>query len=1056
MRINTTRAQVRSKTRIDLATGRFTRWQATVLSIIVFGMSLAVADAEPKKKSFSIEAQPAKQSLTLYARQAQVQLGFAADVVTDDIVTNAVIGEYDVTQALELLLKNTGLQAEYGERGIIIRRFSTPQRAGGVDEPPTPVAETTRLELPRTSTLATVQSSTTQAFDSGGGKSEESRAELDEIIVTGSQIRGAGAAGANVIELDREYIKLSGFSTTQEVLQSIPQNFATGANELTEVYGVGFNSNSGFGSSVNLRGLGTESTLILVNGRRVAPGGGFGNFVDPNSIPASAIERIDVLPDGASAIYGSDAIAGVINIILRDDFEGAETSLRYAPGLNDIDETQVSQVLGTRWGRGNVMLTFDYYDRSALKSEDRSYTRDSDLTSLGGNNYSQIISNPGNILDPTQFVFFADAVFAIPENQNGTALSPTDLIDLSVNPDAVNLQNTREGTTVLPEQRRYGASLLMSQELTDKIDLFADVLYSSREYENRTILPQSRFISGTVLTVPSSNPFFVDPFGGSSQISVAYSFVDDYGPPRTSGSVDTMGATLGSTFELNRTWALEIYGSYNREETDALNDRVPNTALLQAALADPNPATAFNPFGDGSHTNPATLAAIEGFTNPRKKSELSVFNAQIDGDLFDLPGGPAKLAIGAQHRDQSLEHRGSAFARTLEPVPSAWHLERDVTAAFAEAYLPIVTSKNGRPGMRSLAVSIAARYEDYSDFGDTIDPKLGVAWSPTEDLVLRSTFGTSFRAPLLTELDPAGQTFQTIAALPDPASPTGTSTVLLKNGTSPDLISEEGTTWTVGLDIEPAAMRGLKVGLTYFSTEIEQLIARPAQTITQYLQNPQNFAPVIQRVPDDVDLATVETFYNEPSCFCFIPADEIDVVIDNRLNNLNKSEVSGLDVDVAYAFNTESGSLNFWLYASHLFDFKTQRFAGGPLEEQLDTLFNPNSLRIRGGLTWNRGAVRAAITGDFVGDYTADAGACGDSVEGFCPVSSWTTWNLNLGYDFDERYSGFLAGTNVSLNVRNVFDRDPPFVEIPVGAAFDPVNANPWGSFLSFQVTKTW
>lgn len=349
-----------------------------VLLAVVFGMSLAVADAGTKKKLFSIEAQPARHSLTLYARQAQVQLGFAAGV--NDIVTNAVIGEYDVAQALKLLLEGTGLHAEHGERGIIIRPIQRTEGAGSVDEPTIVGAKTTSLKLVKSLTLpsaqAIQQSNSAVAGQIGENQRPQPTQELDNIIVTGTSIRGVTNPASSVISFTREDIERSGVATLPQFIQTIPQNFTGGFTDVTaNVPGAAeAGGNVTQGTGVNLRGLGSESTLTLLNGRRLAPAG-LGRFTDISTIPASAVERIEVVLDGASAVYGADAVGGVVNIILRDDFDGAETAVRYetvTEGGRDI--WRATQALGTSWDAGSVLMSYEFSSQAPLSSTERSFT----------------------------------------------------------------------------------------------------------------------------------------------------------------------------------------------------------------------------------------------------------------------------------------------------------------------------------------------------------------------------------------------------------------------------------------------------------------------------------------------------------------------------------------------------------------------------------------------------------------------------------------------------------------------------------------------------------
>ena len=1004
------------------------RWRQPLLALMLSVTAPALADrasAGPDDSAtspveFDIPAQAVSTALGEFARHVDVQLFFITNGF-EHVRANAVSGTYPAQQALDLLLAGTGLAASCSpDSGIKV----------------TPVDASPR------SLLTGAQRADDRGNAAAGRNGDAGLTEmLEEIVVTGTQIRGTAPVGARLITLDRDYIELSGLATTQELIQTVPQNFGDGANEANTTVGLDAGSlNFGFSSSVNLRGLGADSTLVLLDGRRSAAGGGAGGFVDPNSIPVSAIERIEVLPDGASSIYGSDAIGGVVNVIPRRDYQGSETHLQYSPDINDIDEIRFSQLFGKSWDSGSMLVAYEFYDRGSLRAEDREYTRSSDLTPFGGTNHDGRGSNPGNVIRYTLVDGSEQTVlFPIPGGQDGTSLTPA---DLATGPP--NLQNRRAGSTVLPEQTRNTVFVSVSRVLSARVELFAETRYSNREFETFAFADVSNH-----LTVPSTNPFFVDPFGGSKDLRIDYSYVADYGARRRAGDVDTVSVTLGATFGLSNSWELEVYGSYNAEQTTSDNDRFPNAALLRDALADPDPATAFNPFGDGSHTDPATLAAIEGFRNIAIDSQLAVLNAVADGELFELPGGAARLAIGSQFRDESLHSDELLFTSTAEPVPNDaanFDLDRNVAAAFIELYMPLVSERNRLAGVRQLQFSAAARYEEYSDFGGTFDPKVGVSWSPLAGLNIRGTAGTSFRAPLLQELNMSD--FVLLLPARDPASATGLTDVLFLLGTGGDLGPQEATTWTAGIDIEPKPDSGFRAGVTYFQTEVDGVIQFPSADISSILQDPEQFAPVITRCP--CDRAVVNALFDDPrSSGTPAPAGEVGAIVNARLQNIAKAEVSGIDLDLAYSWDSTAGSFDLSLRASRLFDFKRQ-LANGPLVDHVDTITHPSSLKIRSSLSWRSGGIDAAIISNHVGDYVDNVSSPQRH------VSSWTTWDLRLGYEFDGRVSKFLEGAEASLNVRNVLDEDPPFVDGSTGVGFDSINANPIGRLAVFQLTKTW
>lgn len=361
------------------------RFRHIGFSIVILGLSVSLSAAEPAKRMFNIEAKPAAQSLTDYAQQAHTQLGYDVDIV-DDILTNAVVGEYESAEALELLLEGTGLAAEHGERGIFIRRVPKREVGGDIEERTPPVAETNSLQFAQTlaaeaqATVAQNQTSRTTETDSG---EDEKKRPLEEIIVTGTNIRGIAPDSSPTRTYTREDIQISGAGTTQDFIQTLTENFGGGSNANIPArlgdQGAAFNAAPGgsFGSSVNLRGLGSGATLVVLNGHRLAPASTIGDFTDISMIPASAIERVETLTDGASSIYGSDAVAGVVNFILRDDIDGLETSLRYGTGTENgtPDQYRADIIGGKNWDSGHALVAYEFFNQEQLSVEDRSFAQ---------------------------------------------------------------------------------------------------------------------------------------------------------------------------------------------------------------------------------------------------------------------------------------------------------------------------------------------------------------------------------------------------------------------------------------------------------------------------------------------------------------------------------------------------------------------------------------------------------------------------------------------------------------------------------------------------------
>jgi hypothetical protein len=347
----------------------------------------AMATANPQeKKIFNIDAGPAAQTLNQYARQAGIDLGFPIDVV-GDIRTNPLKGEYESREALDLLLEGTGLVAKSASSGVIISQVRRTNQEIGRDASAAKRPRTPNGTVPPTS------------------EKEVASSRLEEILVTGTRIRGSEGASP-VITITRQEIERASYATVEELIDKLPQNFGAGASHdrftdlrsTSNVVGGNIGQLAG-GSSINLRGLGASSTLVLINGRRISSSGIGAQFVDVSNIPLSAIERVDVLVDGGSAIYGADAIAGVVNFILRDDYDGAETRIRYGTDTGgDTSEALFGQSIGKEWGSGSILAFYEYYHHDNLLNTDRHFAASTDLTSLGGTDWRGTGGNPANII----------------------------------------------------------------------------------------------------------------------------------------------------------------------------------------------------------------------------------------------------------------------------------------------------------------------------------------------------------------------------------------------------------------------------------------------------------------------------------------------------------------------------------------------------------------------------------------------------------------------------------------------------------------------------------
>jgi iron complex outermembrane recepter protein len=971
---------------------------ALALSVsVALAAPVAPAAAQEQRQSYSLPAQPLAQSLREVSLRSGRNVVAPAELLRGRTAP-AVRGTYTLEEVVAALLAGSGLTARWVGDGLLIER---------------------------------VQSSESSATADGSAESE--------ILVTGTRIRGAGPVGSTVTVVDREAMDRSGYATTQDIAQTIPQNFGGSPNEGT---GAGsFNSDSGFntaaGSSINLRGLGTGSTLVLLNGDRPPLGGFSGVFSDISMIPASAIERIEIVADGASAIYGSDAVAGVVNIIPRTSFTGGETRLRIGTADGDSEDIVASQLLGTRWSGGQAMIAYEYYRRTELAAADRAYATD-DLRPYGGTDNRTRYASPGTIIAAN------GQTFAIPRGQDGRGLRPSDLTA-----GTFNLGDDWDEVDLLPDQRRHSVFAAASQELAHGVRLYARGLYSNRQFSQR-----ERPISNVARTVPVTNPFYVDPIGTRRPVRVQYSFVQDLGPETRNGRVEAYGGTLGVEANLAR-WSIDLHGTWGRQaERYAILNRV-NSARLNAALADPDPATAYNLFGDGPSTNPATIAKIRGSTRSGNSGTVWSAALRADGPLFALPGGDVRLAVGGEYREERYEDQATiSDVSTLTPVelaPIALPGPRRVRAAYGELHVPVFGAGLTPPGFHRLDLSAAVRTERYSDFGATTNPKLGIAWEPLRGLTLRGTWGQSFRAPNFNNLrqDPANSLFFAYT-LPDPASPTGQTNVLVLRGNDPELRPERATSWTLGVDVRPPSIPGLYGSVTYYNIAYRDRIASPAANLFSFLVNRETYEGIID---PDPSLATIQGYFASPvfqNPFNLGP-EQIELLIDARLQNLSIVEQSGIDVDLGYSFDLLGGKADVGLTGAYIFHIRQALTASAPPVDVVDRLGNPVDLRLRARAGWSDERWSVSLFGNYLDSYANLTTAVPQT------VGSWITFDLQLGYRFGAVGNG--GGLELALSATNLFDRDPPdaaYSSPPFSVGFDPDNASPLGRVVSLTVTKRW
>jgi iron complex outermembrane recepter protein len=851
----------------------------------------------------------------------------------------------------------------------------------------------------------------------------ENASTLEEIVVTGSHIRGAEAAGSKLIVIGRDQIDASGYGRVEDVLATVTQNFNR-ANAAVGEPGF-FNLNRG--AEVQLRGLGVGTTLTLVNGQRQGASGYQGTFTDVSTIPVSAIERIEILPEGTAALYGSDAIGGVVNIILRRNFEGIEAHVRGSATDGGATERSAALLLGHAGSRGNVLAGFQFNDSEALRCSARTYcAANADFRRFGGTDLRGFASNPGTILDPNTLAPIA----AIPRGQDGTNLTAAQLI-----PGTANYTDNVTDNDILPKQTMRSAFVSASYKVTEQWEIAADGRYSRRDFRFSFPVPADDFL------VPATNAF--NHLGGP--VLVAYDFSRDFGPVADSGPTETSFVSAALKGMLPKGWQINLAGAYAKASADFLETNYTlNYPAINTALASLDPATALNIFGDGSHTNATALAALrrQNITT----NDLNVFTAAsanviADGPLFNWRAGAIRLAVGGEFR-----HEHSAGINISENPEDRGRLIR---SGFFELAVPMMGPHGGSAANR-LDLSLSGRYDSYSDAGSTFNPKVGFSWRPLALVKVRGNWGTSFRAPpfFWSNRDQVGDAG--IADVVDPRSPTGSTRALLLLGPLPVLTPETARAWNAGVDLTPPAIQNFSLSLTYFDIDYQGKIQHPGPDTMSFLTQEAQLASLITRnpTPAQIDAVCKKTPLYGGDC-----SQPIAAILDGRFRNLASLKTRGVDAVLGYFVDSARGKVTFSLNGSYTIDQEQQITPTAPVVDLVNTVGNPPSLRLVGNLSWSLRGWTVQSTVNYTGAYR-DPGS-----SPVRRVDSWTTVDVNIGYRVDGG-SGWLANTQSNLGINNALDQRPPFVnqfDLTSGTfGYDPANASLLGRQVSLLLVKRW
>lgn len=838
----------------------------------------ALAANEPAY-TFALPEENLGDALRAIATRAGLELYASADDV-NRAVSKPLRGTFTAREAIGKLLEGTGLVARFSEGAVVIRKSEQSDAA------------------------------------------EAGEVTSSAIVVTGTHIRGA-IPSAPVRTASREDIEEQGHSDLGDFIRSIPENFSGGQNP--GVTGGGSqgdgNENDSSSSALNLRGLGPAATLTLLNGHRMAYDT-VAQGVDISQIPLAAIDRIEVVTDGSSALYGSDAVGGVANVILRRDYRGALVSARLGGSTDGGNFQQQYDVLtGSRWDSGGVMVAGSYSNVTAVTARERDYAR--------------------------------------------------------------SLDNS---ATLDPWRRQYSFLAAGHQELTSRLGFEFDAQYNKRLTE------------------------LASPFLTTSDVT-------------TNGLLSrpkVQSATVSGTlrWDLGSSWTISATGVYGLSDNHIISHR-----YLSGA---------------------ETLRSWLNYDNDVATGEIGG-----EGILLHLPGGDARLALGAGYRHIGLDVLVRQESAGITSVTKDITSGRRVWFGYGELSLPFVGEANRTALIERLQLDLAARYEDYPGTAKLMTPKIGLVYQPVPTVTIRASWGKSFKTQTLYQQYQYRQGSLTPSAF-FPGAPSNLPVLIVAGGNS-NLKPEKATTWNAGVGLAPPSIPGFELEATWFDIRYRDRVVSPVSHLLAIFTDP-IYADYVTLSPSASQvLAAVSDLpqgLTNQTGAAFDPS-AVGALIDTSLQNAARQHIRGLDLAARYRIDLGGGDfLKFDGSASYL--KSDQRLSAGyPLQQLAGTIFNPPHWRGRISATWRDDNVTLSALGSYIGGVTDNR---------FTPyehVASFTTLDL-VGQIRSQAQHGLASGLDFAVTVQNLFNAKPAVIRnvVAVYPPFDSTNYPSTGRVIAICVSK--
>lgn len=900
-----------------------------------------------------------------------------------------------------------------------------------------------------------------------GAAAQSATTDLDRVEVTGTRIKRAEVEGQVPVQtLNRADIERTGLTSIGEVLQQL-----TGSGSALNAK---FNSSGNFGfppdgsgvgagsAQVDLRHLGAKRVLVLVDGIRwvnESSASGVGSATDLNTIPLAIVERIEVLEDGASSLYGSDAIAGVVNIITRRDFDGGQVTMNYGQyGKGDGTQKGVDLAWGKSGDRYSLFLGASWTKQDPVYAKDREQSRfpipGTGLAFGSGGipqgRFAFVDPNTGAEQD-----IVPNTGVSSPRYDGSAGCNRTDDYHCFTSADRFNFA---EYNMVLTPSERKGLFGQFRFDITDNVQWYVKALGNRRESTNQAG-PEPLFFgpdgaTGNPLAdnivVSALNPY--NPFGfdlvSSGNMSLIGRRPVEGGARVFEQQVDTTyfaTGLVGNFQAADRSWYWDVNGMYSKNKAEQTNYGSYNIYNVNMALGDPAVCAAtpgcvpLNIFGGAGSITPDMLRWIQPVVRDRSQNELSLFTANLSSDLFTLPAGPVSFATGLEHRKYKGSYQpdpltviGHYNGVPSQPTSGSY----DVNEAYLELSVPIFAdSALGK----KLDLSLAGRYSDYSTFGGEFTPKYGLRWQVTDDFVLRTTYAEGFRAPSIGEL--YGSAARADLQLFDPCSvglggtpPRGSAANCASLGVPTGFQqanSQISVTTGGNRELEPERSRSFSAGFVWspwFGNDASWS-ERFDVEVTFYRHNIDGAIQAINAQTQlDLCVDTLDPIY----CDGITRASTGAVSsFNNRLTNLGSIKTDGWDVDLFWTLPQSSiGQFKLGWKNTFVGRYEATGAAGQRQPQKPGVEVADSSIpewTSNASIGWTLDNWSANWTVRHISELTEDCGdavafpVCSNQAAGTNTLSATTFHDMQVGYKID-----WMKGLQLTAGLNNVFDKAPP------------------------------